>query len=359
MSHVHIPPSPEQEAALRQQKRLSALASLFTSFAILALIAIILTLILLPTFKREVSDVVAYNMPSQDEEQVEQRQKTRVRSKPTAPSASQVRVIAANTASPVAIPVPELDLSDSEVSIDFGDGNDFGDGWEMSEMESDATGGGTTFFKQKVVAQRVAYVIDASRSMTKRRQELMRENLIKSLKKLREPMQYQIIFFSAPAWVAGSEQEFDFEEGEATFKDDSGSYEWEGNKGSYRGWEPKGKEQPVPWIEYNAKSRRKSIEHVEEQVMYLGTDWGPPLKMALEMEPAPQVIFFMTDGAGGKTDDLLSDLKRLARRKKTIINTVALMEPEAIDGLEFLAKETGGQFTIVDEKGRVEIQELD
>ncbi|MGB6220898.1 MAG: vWA domain-containing protein [Haloferula sp.] len=209
-----------------------------------------------------------------------------------------------------------------------------------------------------MVAQRVAYVIDASRSMSKQRQELMREELTKSIKQLRAPMLYQIIFFSAPAWVAGSDVEVDNEAGRGIVTDKSGSYEWEGRKRSYSGWEPKGEEQPVPWIEFSSKTRRQSEKHIENQTMSLGTDWGPPLRMALEMEPPPQIIFFMTDGAGGSTKELLDDLRKLARRKKTIINTVALMEPSAVDGLIYLAKETKGQFTIVDERGRAEVQEL-
>ena len=34
------------------------------------------------------------------------------------------------------------------------------------------------------------------------------------------------------------------------------------------------------------------------------------------------------------------------------------MEPKAVDGLKYVAKETKGQFTIVDEKGKAEIQDL-
>ncbi|MFC7339138.1 hypothetical protein ACFQY0_18235 [Haloferula chungangensis] len=358
MSHVFIKPTPEQQRALQRQRRNSMVASILAAFLVMVLIGLVLAFILLPGYFKETQVMVAYHAPVQQDDQVEQQKKTKITSKPTAPSASQARVIAANTASPVAIPVPDLEFNESEVSLEFGSGDDFGAGWEMGDEGAAGGGGGTTFFKQEVVAQRVAYVIDASKSMNRQRQELMREELTKSIKQLRAPMLYQIIFFSAPAWVAGSEVELVERGGYAKVTDETGSYEWEGPKRKMSGWEPKGKEQVAPWLEYSAKTRRQSEKHIEEQQMLLGTDWGPPLKMALEMEPPPQIIFFMTDGVGGNTKDLLDDLRKLARRKKTIINTISLMEPKAVDGLIYLAKETKGQFTIVNEKGKAEVQEL-
>ncbi|MEM9235331.1 MAG: prenyltransferase/squalene oxidase repeat-containing protein, partial [Verrucomicrobiota bacterium] len=54
-----------------------------------------------------------------------------------APSSSMAKVIAANTTSPTAVPVPEVDVP--EPSTDFGDGDDFGDGWGSG---GDGGGGG-------------------------------------------------------------------------------------------------------------------------------------------------------------------------------------------------------------------------
>ena len=48
------------------------------------------------------------------------------------------KVIAANTSSPTAIPIPEIDVPDP--STDFGDGNDFGDGW--GDGDGSGAGGG-------------------------------------------------------------------------------------------------------------------------------------------------------------------------------------------------------------------------
>jgi hypothetical protein len=332
------------------------LASVFIALLVMLLIGLILAFILLPSFLKESEVMVAYSAPAQTDEKIEQKKKTSIQSKPSAPSNSQARIIAANTASPIAIPVPELDFNASEVSLEFGSGDDFGAGWEMGDG-SGAGGGGTTFFKQSVVAQRVAYVIDASRSMSKQKQDLMREELTKSIKQLKAPMLYQIVFFSGPAWVAGSDENYPDRANVAKYTDATGTYEWEKVKGMT--YEPKGKEQPVPWLELTAKNINASKKHIKNQKMSLGTDWGPPLTMALEMDPPPQIIFFMTDGVGGNTDKLLKELSRLAKRKNTIINTVSLMQPKAVDGLIYLAKETKGQFTIVDEKGRAKVQKID
>ncbi len=50
--------------------------------------------------------------------------------RPAAPSAPSSRAIAANEPSPVVVPVPEIEVPDSNQN--FGDGNDFGDGWGES-----------------------------------------------------------------------------------------------------------------------------------------------------------------------------------------------------------------------------------
>lgn len=180
------------------------LVSILVALLVIVVIRLVPALVLLPGFSRESQVMVAYSLSVQ---KGEQKRRTNITTKSTAPSASQSRVIAANTASPLAIPVPDIEFDESEGSLDFGSGDDFGAGWELGEQDAAARGGGTTVFKLEVVAQRVAYVIDASRSMSRDRQRLMREELSKSIKQVRSQMLYQIIFFSAPAWVAGSELE--------------------------------------------------------------------------------------------------------------------------------------------------------
>jgi hypothetical protein len=73
--------------------------------------------------------------------------------KPAAPSAARVSVITAQTTSPIA--VPTVDVEVVTPSLDFGTGDDFGDGW--SDGDDFGSGGGASFFNQKVKAKRVAH----------------------------------------------------------------------------------------------------------------------------------------------------------------------------------------------------------
>lgn len=57
--------------------------------------------------------------------------------KPSAPSSAMSKAIAANTTSPVAIPVPEVDSA--VPAHQFGDGDDFGNGWGGAESDGLAT----------------------------------------------------------------------------------------------------------------------------------------------------------------------------------------------------------------------------
>jgi hypothetical protein len=98
---------------------------------------------------------------------------------------------------------------------------------------------------------------------------------------------------------------------------------------------------------------------VKETPLVLGTIWDHPLEMALAMEPKPDIIFFMTDGvAGKKSEEIAKEMGRKAKAKGVVINTVALMVPQAQEPLKQLAKLSGGQFSIVKEGGAVEVVPL-
>jgi hypothetical protein len=48
-----------------------------------------------------------------------------------------------------------------------------------------------------------------------------------------------------------------------------------------------------------------------------------------------------------------------AKAKRTIVNTVAMMEPKAERAMAELAKRTGGQFTVIEKNGKVRQMPLD
>ena len=232
--------SPEVEAALKRQKARATISSLLISILAIVLVGILLFLVAISSINLTQPDIVAYQAASQDDQQIEQKQvNPSLQRKPSAPSSSMAKVIAANTASPTAIPVPVVETPVE--SLDFGDGDDFGGGWGSSGDSS--SGGGTSFFGQKSKAERIAFVIDYSKSMkAQKRVDIMKEELSKSLQDLPAGTKYQMIFFAGPAWVAGSQiGDVDGSKKNIITGPDGKKYEWAGGK-------PKGKKQKAEWL---------------------------------------------------------------------------------------------------------------
>lgn len=364
--------NPEVEAALKRQKANATISSLLISILTVVLVGLILFFLAINSINLTQPDVIAYKASSQDDDQIEQKEiNPSVQRKPSAPSSSMAKVIAANTTSPTAIPVPEVD--NPVESVEFGDGDDFGAGWGGGGGASG--GGGTTFFGQKSNAERIAFVIDYSASMRGERETLMRKELTKSLDQLAPGTEYQMIFFAGPVWVAGSEVLKRGEEsrvGNEVKGADGEIYKWEAKrKGAASSFEPKGKRQKAKWLKVpslddmlgakkrDAKSQgedlvRESKKIVDETKLVWGTRWKYALEMALDMEPTPQVIYFMTDGATGREAmEVAEKVGRRAKSRGITVNCVALMEPRAHDAMKEIAKRANGKFTVVESGGKV------
>lgn len=349
---IHAKLSPEAQARLAAQRRNSTITSMVISVLVIAIIGLALGIFLLPTLIKETPTIVTYQAnETKTEEPQPEKIKNAIQRKPTSPSSSMVKVIAANTVSAVSIPVPDVTVDTQ--SVDFGDGEDFGGGW--GDGVGTGAGGGASFFNQKVSGERIAYVIDYSMSMKGERDALMRKELAKSIGGLSGSVKFQMIFFSGPAWVAGSELPgFNYASGKATVKGEGGhKYEWTG-KGLHD-WTPKGKRQPAEWLDVTSSQLTESLKIIKTDPLSGGTDWENPLLMAFDMEPPPNVVFFMTDGAVGGRDmmALVEDLAAVAKRKGIVVNTIAMMEPKAEEPMADLAKRTGGEFTVIDANGKV------
>jgi len=355
MSKISLNSFQAQDAMVKRQQRMSSLTSVVIALLTLALLMIILAFVLLPSLMKEEHVLVSYNAPVDLEQKITTKTVSMQRSKPSAPSSASAKVIAANTVSPTAIPVPEVQVT--EPSLDFGIGDDFGDGWGNGSGDG-MGGGGTTFFRQQVSAQRICYVIDYSASMKGTRDKLMRKELTKSVEQLGVGLQFQMIFFAGPAWTAGSKVKMAGSKKTAEVELDDETFKWKSNGGAH-GWTSTGKKQKPEWISGGPGTRQQALKQVKGTPLVWGTNWENPLEIALDMDPTPQVIFFMTDGAVG--GDMMALAKRLGHRAKTkgtIINTVAMMQPKAEAAMKELAKRSGGQFTIVKEGGKVELVPL-
>ena len=352
MAH-HAQLSDEAEQALSKQKRNSTISAIVISLLVCALIVSILFLIALNPFFKNQEELVTYSSNSNPVETPTKPEMTdQVQKKPSSPSSSIAKVITSSAASPTAVPVPEVTIT--EPSLDFGDGNDFGDGWGSGSGNGGGGGGGATFFEQEVKAERIAYVIDYSASMRGKKLELMKKELSKSVKALPDGVDYQLIFFAGPAWVAGdkvigsSRQPY-------TVNSGGRKYEWVTTGGPHH-YRPKVKSklQQAEWVKSAQGQRRQSLKLIKDTPMVFGTVWEYPLEMALNMHPKPDVIFFMTDGsAGSETRSLARRLGSEAQREGIIINCVALMEPRAKEAMSDIAKRTGGLFTEVQADGKV------
>lgn len=135
---LHAQLSPEALHLLRTRKRNATILSIVISLLVIVLMGLILAFIFLKPWSKETPVIVGYSAPSNTDDKIETKKLTNnVERKPSAPSSSMAKVIAANTSSPTAVPVPEIDVP--EPSTDFGNGDDFGDGWGSG---GDGGGGG-------------------------------------------------------------------------------------------------------------------------------------------------------------------------------------------------------------------------
>ncbi len=136
---IHAQLSEEAQAKLNAQKRNSTISSIVISVLAVVMIFLVLGIFLLPTITKETSTIVTYSASLSEETEVTQKKVTNtIQRKPSAPTNSMAKVIAANTSSPTAIPVPDIDVVTP--NADFGDGEDFGGGW--GEAGDSGSGGG-------------------------------------------------------------------------------------------------------------------------------------------------------------------------------------------------------------------------
>ena len=348
MSIVSSYATPEAAESLKRQRRMASITSLVIAILMVVLVAVVLALFLLPSFRIEVPPIVAYSAETKEEEVMERPEVTpQVQRQPAAPSSAMAKVIATSVPTPTSVPVPDTETPDP--SVEFGDGDDFGEGW--GEGSGPGFGGGTSFFGVPSRAERIAYVIDYSASMRGQgREALMRKELISSVDKIAHKTNYALIFFAGPAWVAGDEVDWTKKKAIVTGKGRR-KYEWK-SPGTAHEWDQVGKKEPVEWLSATQGQLSKSRKVIKETRLVWGTRWDNPLQMALDMDPPPQVIYFMTDGVAKGSDRWAREIGARAKSRGVKINCVAMMQPKAHDAMEDLAKRTDGHFTIVMQGGQ-------
>lgn len=332
---------------LKAQQKKNTITSILIALLTIVLVGLLLFLVLLPSINNYEAEIVSYPVPTEDVETSDKPTPVRsLETKPVPPSAassSMAKVIASNITSSVSVAVPE-EIS-LEESLDFAENISFDDAWG----NGDAMAGTTSFFGQDVSAERILYVIDYSKSMNGKREELMRKELADSVKKLSSSMKYQLVFFAGQSWVAGDEITM---MGGARSTSSVIKSKANGKEYTYRKGNPDKVQKPI-WLTADENNLNESTKYIEETQLYYGTQWSNPLDMAFEMKPLPDTIIFMTDGMGG-TQKEAENYAKQAKKKGVIVHTISLLEPKAAQAMSALGENTGGTFSLINDKGRKE-----
>ncbi len=214
------------------------------------------------------------------------------------------------------------------------------------------TGGKFTFMGQTAVGRRVVFVVDVSGSMSQplkgdgprmTRFELLKKELIKAVRQVPYGTAYQVLYFSDFAWA---HNQVDTRKGE-TYE----TYRWEIRSETY-------KEVKIPTFKYiqaSPFSIQESVDLIQKADNPGLTNWGSGLLMALNANPKPDVIFFLTDGERQDENGWIDVVTAVNKSKlpMTVINTSVMAQVDAAREMDALAKRNNGTFSVVVGEGQV------
>ncbi len=189
----------------------------------------------------------------------------------------------------------------------------------------------SSFMGVQSQANRIAFIIDYSASM-RGKDKVMRNELDEAVNKLPPAAEVCLIFFSGPSWLAG-------EDATKIHKN------WMGDQ--KKGWKPQAGFKPSnpKWIPVTPSTKKKLTKAIWSTPLTFGSVWDNSYRWALTLlNPKPDVIYFMTDGAASvKGMEIIKN-----NRGRTKIYTIAYGTPEkAKVPLQEIAAMTGGKFKFV------------
>ena len=328
-------PPADNTSDLGSARKRAIITAVLVHFALLVLLAIIQTVPL--NFARP--EIVAVT----NVENVENPDWKKVTSAmPQTSSMSSISPITSTGVSNIAMPSVDFSATANELNMGTSFGS-FGAGAGM--------GGRVSFLGNTGSGRHICFVVDVSASMSalggsgsgKRisRFELLKKELVKSLSKMPTGTQYQIIYFSDFAWAHN--------EVDSKKSNEFNKARWVITPGDTSVSIPR-----FRYVSASMATLRKSREIIEDSDNPGGTNWGSGLFMALAASPKPDVIFFMTDGNRSDAEGWIDAVSSYnARGKKAVIHTTAMMEPDAAEELDQLAKRNGGKFTVVKSDGTI------
>jgi hypothetical protein len=301
------------------------------------------------SFKKDADpQIVAIAAPVSTKTEPKMEKKTvmkQVKQTSAASAASPIaKMIRANTTAKIAAP-EVTKVSDGPLGLgegDFGDG--FGNGSGGGGM-----GSGAMFFGSKSTGKRFMFCLDHSASMSQQQIDLRNAETEKALKALPSTVEYQVVLFAGGNYFAekgwsianggGREQTVtgpDKKTYKFFSKAGAGDYELDG---------PDSKLPTTKWLRATKANVHNTVEFMQSNKKFFGTDWDLALKTAQNMDPPPDVIFFMSDGTGGNTPAPI--LAHNRKNGKAKINTFAMQTKSGAKEFNEIAEKTGGEFTIV------------
>jgi len=314
---------------------------------LIALLALVV--IILPPGRDEPEIVATIAPPSVKKQEMQKKnvsKQSKTASASSAAAAPLAQMMRANASAKITMPqvtrtsTGPLGLGDA----DFGGGG-FGSG-------GDGLGMGASFFGGSSTGRRFLFIIDHSGSMSAQQVKLRNAEVARALKSLRD-VEYQVMLFAGggyyawPGWSCKRVSKFD---NQVTGPD--GTYRFISKKG-YSDYDFSGPDSKLPkaeWLKATPANVAKTMAVVTRHPLFGGTDWELALRIGHLLEPAPDVIFFMSDGTGGNNPPPILSFN--AKHGKPVINTVAMQTVTGMKEFAAIARGTKGSFTIVDKKGK-------
>ena len=342
------PKQKKEKVTFSKNTKGSKCLSFFISLLFNAGILLLLMLVSVTVLKQEVIELV---LESGQTKKYTKNTKARFQKlkqpKPKpANTSNAARVISSVNSSNDAVFIIE---NDSKIQ-DFGIGEGWGKG---ASFGSGQKGGSIGFFGSRSVAERVVFIVDVSASLSKTQFFMIKKELSKSLDRLAPSVEYQVIFFSGPAWFASDDQSVKNKIHTIIHK--GKEYVWNTQGGANKYYIESGEElYTSEWLIATQSNIKKTARRIDSVKKSYGTDWRHPLKMALNLKPSPDVVYFLTDGVVGNGKQAVDEIIKVNKRgPKAKIFTISMMQPRAEDLLKELADRSGGDFSVVMEDGDI------
>jgi len=270
-------------------------------------------------------------------------------------SAKPTKVVSVNITPDMNLPELDVDVPVTNGKVAVGGGGFGGAGRGLGGLDFAKTN--IPFFGIEDGGDRIVFILDYSGSMNdevptgEKRIQLLREQMAATINEMPDQIFGEIIFFSGPSWVMGE-----------THNDVKDQYNI--NQGTPQWWlkvKPKNLKNisDPEWKRMRTSTKREMIAAVNNNKLSGGTVWSNPIHIARKLDPPPDVIFFLTDGA--TSDEVVQETYKLVtdwrnEHRELRINTIALGDAKAAEGMAQIARRTGGEFRLINSKK--DIQQL-